>query len=452
MARHSTIAGIAARLDERPISARQCRVLALVQLILMIDGLDIQLLGLVTPVVLAEWSVPRAHFGPALGASLFGLAIGAGVGGRLGDIFGRKRVLCMATVLFGLATVTAAFTHSVTEMTVIRFISGLGFGAATPSSITLVTEWLPRRAQAKAISFLTVGTPVGGLIGSLALQTLLPMLGWRGCFILCGALTLVVALTVLVGLPESPAYLAGRGKTRRAADLLRRHAGVAMDERAFAASAVDADRADAPPRDSMFARRYRRLNIGGWMLFFSAQFIAYAFINWMPTFLTMAKFPMRQALQASVSFNLLALIAAVITGFLVHRFGSRSVGLVAGVLTGICVIGLALRLHGAADAPDGATYWMVMLAVAGVGISISIVIAMAYALLTLGYSEAIRSTGIGVGVMIGRVGGVIVGLGGGVLLSLAGDRTWPFFLTLLGLTGAIFAGLLIVNRHIPPAR
>lgn len=452
MASHSTIVGIAARLDERPISARQLCVLALVQLILMIDGLDIQLLGLVTPVVLEEWNVPRAHFGPALGASLFGLAIGAGVGGRLGDMFGRKRVLCAATVLFGIATVAAAFTHSVTEMTVIRFISGLGFGAATPSSITLVTEWLPRRAQAKAISFLTVGTPVGGLVGSLALQTLLPMLGWRGCFVLCGGLTLVVAMVVLAGLPESPAYLAGRGKTRRAADLLRQYAGVEMDERAFAAPVADAGRADGAPRDSIFARRYRRLNIGGWMLFFSAQFIAYAFINWMPTFLTMAKFPMQQALQASVSFNLLALIAAVITGFLVHRFGSRLVGLVAAALTGLSIIVLALRLHGAAEAPDEATYWLVMLAVASVGIFISIVIAMGYALLTLGYSEAIRSTGIGVGVMIGRVGGVIVGLGGGVLLSLAGDQTWPFFLILLALTGVILAGVLIANRHIPPVR
>ncbi|HWJ68751.1 MAG TPA: MFS transporter [Sphingobium sp.] len=156
-------AGITTRLDERPVAARQIWVLALVQLILMIDGLDIQLLGLVTPVVLEEWAVSRASFGPALGASLIGLAIGAGAGGRLGDMFGRKRVLCVATFLFGIATVVAAFASNVIEMTVIRFISGLGFGAATPAAIALVTEWLPRRGQAKAIAFLSVGTPLGGL-------------------------------------------------------------------------------------------------------------------------------------------------------------------------------------------------------------------------------------------------------------------------------------------------
>lgn len=452
MASHSMAAGIATRLDERPIGVRQIWVLALVQLILMIDGLDIQLLGLVTPVVLEEWAVPRANFGPALGASLIGLAIGAGAGGRLGDMFGRKRVLCVATFLFGIATVVAAFTNSVTEMTIIRFISGLGFGAATPASIALVTEWLPRRAQAKAIAFLSVGTPLGGLVGSLALQSLLPALGWRGCFILCGVLTLAVAVIVLVGLPESAAYLASRGKTRRASALLRSHAGVEVGEHEFGASATAMQAAGDAPRDTIVARRYLRLNIGGWMLFFSAQFIAYAFLNWAPTFLTMAQFPLQQALQASFAFNLLAVTAAIITGFLVHRFGSRRVGLVAGVLTGISVVILALRLHGATEIPSETTYWIVMLAIAGVGIFVSTVIAMGYSLLTLSYSEQIRSTGIGVGLMIGRTGGVVIGLVGGVLLSLAGDQTWPFFLVLLGLTVMILAGVLIADRHIAPAQ
>jgi len=258
-------------------------------------------------------------------------------------------------------------------------------------------------------------------------------------------------MIVLIGLPESAAYLASRGKTRRAADLLRRHAGVEMGEHEFAAPSAAAQATQDSPRDTILARRYLRLNIGGWMLFFSAQFIAYAFLNWAPTFLTMAHFPLQQALQASFAFNLLAVTAAIITGFLVHRFGSRRVGLIAGVLTGISVIILALRLHGADTPPSEATYWIVMLAIAGVGIFASTVIAMGYSLLTLSYAEPIRSTGIGVGLMVGRTGGVVIGLVGGVLLSLAGDQTWPFFIVLLGLTVAILAGVLIANRHIAPA-
>lgn len=451
---NAMIAGITSRLDERPIGARQIWVLALVQLILMIDGLDIQLLGLVTPVILEDWDVERAAFGPALGASLFGLALGAGAGGRLGDMFGRKRVLTVAAFLFGAATVAAAFAQDVTQMTVIRFISGLGFGAATPSSIALVAEWLPRRAQAKAIAFLSVGTPFGGMIGSLALQVFLPMLGWRGCFVACGLLTLVVAVIVLVGLPESAAYLAGKGETKRARDLLRAQAGVEMSEAELAAAArPPADAAQTGARgDSMFARRYLRLSIGGWMLFFSAQFIAYSFLSWAPTFLTMSGFPMEQALQAAFAFNLLAVTAAIVTGFLIHALGSRLVALCAGVLTAASIVALALRLHGAEGPPDALTYWIVMGAVAGVGIFASTVIAAGYSIITLGYSEQVRSTGIGVALMIGRSGGVIIGLIGGMLLSLAGDATLPFFGVLLLVCTTILAGALVIDRHIAPTR
>ncbi|BAK66294.1 putative aromatic acid transporter [Sphingobium sp. SYK-6] len=445
------IATISATLDQRPVSARQITILLIVQFILMIDGLDIQLLGLVAPVILAEWGIERAAFGPALAASLLGLALGAGGGGRLGDLFGRKRVLCVATFLFGLATVVAAFAQDVTQMTIIRFISGLGFGAATPSSVALVAEWLPRRAQAKAIAFLSVGTPLGGMVGALALQLFLPMLGWRGCFVACGLLTLAVAFVVLVALPESAAYLAGKGESQRAADLLKRHAGIESIALATPASAREMPTSQAR-QDSMFARHYLRLNVGAWLLFFSAQLIVYAFISWMPTMLTTAGFPLAQALQAIFAFNLLSVMAALLAGFLVNALGSRMVVMSAALLAAGCILLLGLRLHGLSGLPDAATYWVVMGAVGGVGIFASTVIATGYSVIALGYSEQVRATGIGVGLMIGRSGGVIMGLIGGVLLSVANDQSWPFFAVVLFFAFTILAAALVINRHIPPLR
>lgn len=445
------IAGIGARFDERPISGRQISILLLVMLMLMIDGLDIQLLGLVTPVILEEWQVDRAHFGPALGASLFGLAIGAGAGGRLGDMFGRKRVLVVSAFLFGLATVTAAFAASIPQMMVIRFISGLGFGAAAPSSIALVTEWMPRRAQAKAIAFMSIGTPFGGLLGSLALQLFLPMVGWRGCFILCGLLTLAVATTVLIALPESAAYLAGKGQASKVVTLLRRYAGVEIAEEELTAAQAATD-GKAAAGEGLFSRRYLRLNMGGWLFFFAAQFVVYAFPNWSSTFLTMSGFTMQQALQASSFFHLLAIIAAIVTGFLVYRFGSLRITLIGAALTAITVTLLAMRLVGASGVPSRETYWMAMLAISGMGMFASMVISVGYALLTLGYEEQVRATGIGVGLMIGRMGGVLIGVTGGLLLMLAGNATWPFFTAVVGMTVIVIIGALIVDRHIAPAR
>jgi len=439
---------LADRLDQRPLGATQIRIVLLMQLLLMVEGLDLQLLGLLAPVILEEWGMARAAFGPAMAAALVGLALGAGIGGPLGDRFGRKRVLMVSALIFALGTAAAGLTDNVVEMTLVRFASGMGFGAATPVSLALVTEWLPRRIQPTAIAFMAVGTPFGGMVGSLALISLIPVLGWRGCFIACGALTLFLALLVYLFLPDSPAHLAARGRIGEALRLVRRHLDPMLSEADLAPAAVPAGRAPAGPEQSAFDRTFWRLNLGGWLLFFAAQFIAYSLISWATTMLTMAHFPIEQALQGAFAFNVCAVTATLIAGPLISCFGSRRVLLTASVLTLLSLLVLLAALTDADGAPSAAAYGIIILAIAGVGIFVSTCIAAGYAVITLGYPEAVRSTGIGVALMIGRMGGVLTGLFGGWLLSVAGDRSAPLIVTLIGLTGVIFAGALIVNRHI----
>lgn len=440
---------IATRLDERPINGAQIRILVLMQLLLMIEGLDLQLLGLLTPVILKEWAVERAAFGPAMAAALIGLSLGAGMGGRLGDMFGRKRVLMVSALLFAFGTIAAAFTNSVIEMTAVRLLSGLGFGAATPVSIALVAEWLPRRAQPAAISFMAVGTPFGGMVGSVALIALIPLLGWRGCFIACGLLTMALVLMVFIGLPESPAHLAAKGRTDEALRLARRYIDSGLVEADIAPTEQTQAQDDARrKREHVFERRFLRLNIGGWLLFFSAQFIAYSLISWTTTFLIMADFPMAEALQGTFAFNVCAVTATTIAGGLVFLFGSKRVIVVSSLLTLVSLLVLNMALASAGGAHSPALYWAIIVAIGGIGFFDSASIATGYALLTLGYPERIRSTGIGVGLMIGRSGGVLTGLIGGWLLSLAGNRSYPLTWTLIALSLVTLVAGIIVDRHI----
>ncbi len=441
---------LADRLDQRPIGATQIRILVLMQVLLMVEGLDLQLLGLLTPVILEDWGVERAAFGPAMAAALVGLSLGSGIGGPLGDRFGRKRVLMVSAVLFALGTAAAGLTNSVTEMTLVRFASGMGFGAATPVSIALVAEWLPRRIQPAAIAFMAVGTPFGGMVGSLALISLIPVLGWRGCFIACGALTLALTLLVYLFLPDSPAHLAARGRIGEALRLVRRHLDPTLTEADLAPAPIATPTASTPagPKESAFDRKFLRLNLGGWLLFFSAQFIAYSIISWATTMLTMAHFPMEQALQGAFAFNVCAVSSTLIAGPLIYYFGSRRVVLTASTLTLISLLVLLSALMDAGGAPSASSYWIIILAIAGVGIFDSTCIAAGYAFITLGYPENVRATGIGVALMIGRMGGVLTGLFGGWLLSVAGDQSYPLIATLIALTFVTFAGGLVVNRHI----
>src|SRR5262245_33174134 len=119
------------------VTSRQLLIASMAAFALVIDGLDIQLLSLVSPIVLTEWGVTRAAFGPALAAALVGMSFGASLGGWLGDRYGRKRVLVLSTLGFGAASIAASVTHDVVGMTVIRLISGIGFGAAAPNGLAL---------------------------------------------------------------------------------------------------------------------------------------------------------------------------------------------------------------------------------------------------------------------------------------------------------------------------
>src|SRR5262245_51070234 len=95
-------------LDATPVNARQLAIVAVILLALVIDGLDIQLLALAAPLIFIDWGIDRASFGPAMSAALIGMSVGATLGGWLGDRFGRKSVLVVATFGFGAATVAAS--------------------------------------------------------------------------------------------------------------------------------------------------------------------------------------------------------------------------------------------------------------------------------------------------------------------------------------------------------
>lgn len=445
---------IAAILDERAIRPFQLLIVGLVVLALVIDGLDIQLLSLVAPVILKEWGVGRAAFGPAMAAALIGMAAGASCGGWLGDRYGRKTILVAATLLFGAGTMAVSVTHDVPALAILRLISGLGFGAAAPNGIALATEWLPRRAQSVAVGLLAVATPFGGLIGAGAVLWLLPLYGWQGCFIACGALGLVLAAAMLVGLPESPTYLLVNGRVAQAERLMRR--AIAPDIILAAAPRGDGDEAAGDHggaitlRYIIFAREFRRLNIGLWIGYFCVLFLAYAFAAWTPVFLTMSGFVLREAITVSFAINLAAVTAGTAISFFIGRLGSRLPLLLCCVGIFFCICAMAAALIQAGGRPTPSTMWIMILAGAGEGGFNGATISIIYAMLSYAYPSAGRASGVGMGIMVGRLGGVVGAYSGGTLLALHGVSTVPFFLVMGSIAAIALLGFLIIDRHMPP--
>jgi MFS transporter, AAHS family, 4-hydroxybenzoate transporter len=183
---------IKAFIDERRISAFQWFLVAMCFLVVVADGMDVAIMGFVTPPILQEWNISRPAFGFVISAAAFGLVIGALVAGPSSDRFGRKVVLTASVFVFGLFTVLAAYSSSAWEMWLLRLLAGMGMGAAMPNATTLLSEYAPLRRRSLMITVMFTGFNLGSAIIGFAAGYMIPLYGWRSVLLLGGIVPLVL--------------------------------------------------------------------------------------------------------------------------------------------------------------------------------------------------------------------------------------------------------------------
>lgn len=128
-------------IDDSPFSGFHWVLIVLGFLVLAIDGFDTAAMGYIAPTLSAEWGIHKQDLGPVLSAALLGLSLGALVAGPVSDRIGRKRVLVFSCLFFGLSSLGTAWAQSLNTLTLWRFLTGLGLGAAMPNAITLISEF-----------------------------------------------------------------------------------------------------------------------------------------------------------------------------------------------------------------------------------------------------------------------------------------------------------------------
>lgn len=436
-----------------PLTGFQWATVMVCMLVLVCDGIDMQMLGLIAPVIIEEWGIDRGAFGPAMSAALIGMAVGAWSGGWLGDRIGRRGAIAIAALCFGLATMAASQSTGVWSMAGWRLIGGLGFGAAFPNTLSLASEWLPERWRPYAITTLSVGTPAGGFVAAALAPSMLQAWGWPGTFIAFGSGTLLLLVFVFAVLRESPQFHFAKGRPDKAREVASRVVGGGME--IVGEHELRSTGSPARAAAGVFDRAHLRLNIGVGLGFAASTLVAYGVLNWGTSFLTAAGFTMDQALRTGAVVGLTSVAGALAAGWLIRRFGSRAV--MGGVALGLLavVIALACALEWMPDAP-GAAYRMLVHALAGaVSGIVSTGIGTIYVIMTLGYPQACRGSGIGFGMLMGRVGGILASFFGGSLIDWGvaqwGGSLAPFFVAMT--VGAILvsAAALVVDRHVPAA-
>jgi AAHS family 4-hydroxybenzoate transporter-like MFS transporter len=434
-------------ISREPLKAFSVATFVICLLVLVCDGMDAQVLGIVAPKVIEDFGVDRGTFGIAMSAALVGFGFGSWGGGWLGDTVGRRWSLALATVVFSLATIGASWSEGVWDMAAWRLVGGLGFGSAYANAITLAGEWLPDRWRSVGVTTLSVGTPAGGLVVASLAPTLVDAFGWRGSFVAIGAGTFLVVFLILALLRDSPSYLMARGKPDEARRAARKVLSADVE---LGADRHHSDRGGAAV--GVFDPGNKRLNIGIGIAFAAGTLVAYGILNWSTTFLTAQGFTFEQASYAVSVAGLTSIASSIAAGLLVQRFGSRVVvgGVSASLFVTLLVLAYALE---SMPAVPGESYRYMVVALIGLSAAIfSAGIASFYAIMTYGYPSSCRSAGIGFGIFVGRVGAIAASGLGGALIDLGEGSLVPFFAVLCLSALLISAAAFVVDRHVPPAR
>lgn len=439
-----------ARLERLPFGRVHLRVASLLGTGTFFDAFDSLVIAAVLTVVINTFHVELGSAGLLISAAYLGQFVGAIALGALAERYGRRRAFIFSLACFGLLSLAAAFAWSFESLLVLRLLQGIGLGAEVPIAGALFNEFVRGRSRGRAVmmyeSIFSWGILLAPLIGLLFFQVFGQELGWRLLFVF-GALPVVVAAVAYYKLPESPRWLAERGRTAEAAKVLdemeadARARGVTLEEPEVKAPA------DVKPTrfGELFSPVYRRRTALSWVTWFCGYFILYGFSTWLPTlYVKLGGLPTGSALGLTAVVSAVYLVEIYVFALTVDRVGRKPWfvgGFALAVLGGVfgCV---AIAL--------GATAWPVLF-VAGLlmGLGISPVTAGLYLYTPELYPTRMRAWATATGSSLNRVASTIGPILVGALLG-AGLGLGSVFLAfgLVALVGlAVMAALGIETKQ-----
>jgi MFS transporter, AAHS family, 4-hydroxybenzoate transporter len=424
---------VASLIDDHRIGRLQIWTIVLCALVNMLDGMDTQSIGVAAPFIAESLGVSVVGFGPIFSAALLGATLGAIGFGALADRFGRKRLLVMALVLIGAFTLLTAHAPNVRWLILYRFLAGVGLGGATPCFIALTSEYAPARHRAACVTLMWSGFPLGAMIGALMNSALLVSQGWRAIFYLGGFLPLLLSAVLAIWLPESLKFLVSRGRDKPARRIVERMGILGADEQVQLVTGEP--QLKGMPLRQVFSEGRTLLTLVLWVPFFTSMGILTVAVLWTPTLLRLNGIS-PAATAFVVAFNGLgAFFGQAVAGRLVERFGAVASLVPAFILGAIATAGLG---YGASSVAAAATF------IGLNGLFLGLASAGAIALAAQAYPTAVRSSGVGLGMAMGRFGQMVGPLVAGSMLA-GGFSTGQIMLA-IG-SSAVVGGIFVVWFH-----
>lgn len=424
---------VAAVIDRSRLGGFQIRLFVLCALCLIMDGFDVQVIGFLAPEITRDWQVTSAALTPVFAAGNLGVLIGAMVFTMAADTIGRRPVLLGSTYFFAAMMLVTARASSIEELIVLRFITGLGLGSVIPSATALIGEYSPARSRVALMMSITVGFTAGAAFGGLIAAWLIPLYGWRSVLYFGGAVPLVIAVGMWVWLPESLQLLVLRGQHQRAGEYLRK-IDPSLDTRDVEL-VVPERKGGGVPATQLFTSGRTPATLLLWFVNFLNILLVYSLGAWLPTVVRDAGHSRETAVMVGTMLQVGGTIGTLVFAQLIGRYTFIPVLVSSFVLAFLSLVSIGPSLPVAAllTAVVFAAGWCTIGAQPGLN-----------ALSATFYPTALRSTGVGWGLGVGRLGAIVGPVVGGELMRRQWSGEQLFYAAsipaLLAVAGTVLLG------------
>jgi MFS transporter, AAHS family, 4-hydroxybenzoate transporter len=401
--------GVIDIIDRHSLGAFQVWTVVLCGLVLVLDGFDAQVINYTAPSIASTMHVAVSHFGTIFSSSLIGLMIAAMASGPIADRWGRKWPVIVSVFSFSAFSLLTAHVTTFNELWALRFATGLGLGGAMPNVVALASEYVPRRTLAIAVTILFIGMPLGGSLAGFVSAAMIPKWGWRSMFYVGGALPLAISILLIFLLPESIRFLAVKGK---APATIRRIMARIAPEAATAdmnLSAPEDEKRAGVPVKHLFTEGRAVGTILLWIPYFMNLLLIYFITSWLPALLRSEGMQVSAASATAALVSFGGIFACLAEGYLIKWRGAGATLVVEYVLAGAFLAALA-RL--------AVPFHVLQLLAFGIGFMIIGSQGGLNALAANFYPTAVRSTGVGWALGVGRIGSIVGPLLGGMFLGI----------------------------------
>ncbi|WP_179402068.1 MFS transporter [Burkholderia guangdongensis] len=339
----STQGAIIARLERLPANAMQIRARILIGTATFFDGFDVITIAATLPLLIHKWGLSPTQVGLMIASGAIGQLIGALMFPAFAEKHGRVKAIVWSSAVIGVTSIACGFAPSFQVFVLLRILQGLGLGGELPVAATYINEITRAHGRGRFVLLYEIVFPIG-LLASMALGAyLVPRFGWEIMYYV-GGLPLVLSLVLSRLVPESPRWLAARGRLPEAGQAVAAFEATVKTPLAPVTQAAEFDALvrQHPKRNmfDLFGPAYRKRTIAVATLWATCGFIQYGLSTWLPTiYKNFYHAPLQLALNLAVIGSVMGVLGSAASALFVDMLGRKPVIIWSFLL---CALSMAL--------------------------------------------------------------------------------------------------------------